>query len=196
MAREYTPEEKAAALAALEANRGNLKRTARECGLPVTTLRRWDAEVGPDPGRTKDHGGPSGGPDPEANPARTPKKHPPTPVAAVEAARTILADELERAVRGMVGQFFDEAKLREAGLKDTATTVGILIDKMRLLRGEATGHDSRSAGLVERIAAAAALLDILRARRSGGPPGLGGALASMPAPADDGRRSDAGSLAG
>ncbi len=38
---QYTNEAKAAAYAALEVNEGNKKRTARELGLPLSTLRRW-----------------------------------------------------------------------------------------------------------------------------------------------------------
>lgn len=37
----YTDAQKAEAFAVLEVNEGNLKRTARDCGLPVSTLRRW-----------------------------------------------------------------------------------------------------------------------------------------------------------
>jgi len=38
---QYTDQAKAAAFAALEVNDGNVKRTARDLGLPVSTLRRW-----------------------------------------------------------------------------------------------------------------------------------------------------------
>lgn len=41
---QYTEKAKAAAFAHLEANDGNVKRTARELGLPVSTLRRWRDE--------------------------------------------------------------------------------------------------------------------------------------------------------
>lgn len=39
--RQYTPEEIAAGLAALQANGGNIKRTARELSMPEATLRKW-----------------------------------------------------------------------------------------------------------------------------------------------------------
>src|SRR5262249_16637663 len=39
--RRYTDEERAAALAALHANAGNLQRTAHQVGVPETTLRHW-----------------------------------------------------------------------------------------------------------------------------------------------------------
>jgi transposase-like protein len=41
---QYTDQAKAAAFAALEVNDGNVKRTARELGLPISTLRRWRDE--------------------------------------------------------------------------------------------------------------------------------------------------------
>jgi Transposase len=39
--RRYTDEERGASLAALAANAGNVKRTARELGIPEVTLRHW-----------------------------------------------------------------------------------------------------------------------------------------------------------
>jgi len=41
---QYTNEAKAAAFAQLEMNEGNVKRTARDLGLPISTLRRWRDE--------------------------------------------------------------------------------------------------------------------------------------------------------
>lgn len=41
--RHYSDNDKATALAALDANGGNLKRTARETNVPVSTLQRWTA---------------------------------------------------------------------------------------------------------------------------------------------------------
>jgi transposase-like protein len=38
---QYTDQAKAAAFAQLEMNDGNVKRTARDLGLPISTLRRW-----------------------------------------------------------------------------------------------------------------------------------------------------------
>jgi transposase-like protein len=39
--REYSDEERAACLAALDANGGDLSRTARDCGVPRKTLEAW-----------------------------------------------------------------------------------------------------------------------------------------------------------
>jgi transposase-like protein len=44
MARAYSDEDKAAALAALKANAGNVKRTATQVGVPARTVRRWRDE--------------------------------------------------------------------------------------------------------------------------------------------------------
>lgn len=39
--RSYTDDDRACALVALHANGGNLRRTAAQLGMPVTTLRKW-----------------------------------------------------------------------------------------------------------------------------------------------------------
>jgi transposase-like protein len=39
--RSYTDEQRASALAALEANAGDVRKTARELGIPEATLRLW-----------------------------------------------------------------------------------------------------------------------------------------------------------
>lgn len=40
----YTDEHKAAVYVALAANEGNVKRTARDTGVPISTIRRWRDE--------------------------------------------------------------------------------------------------------------------------------------------------------
>ncbi len=40
----YTDKDKARAFALLETNGGNVKRTARDLGMPISTLRRWRDE--------------------------------------------------------------------------------------------------------------------------------------------------------
>lgn len=51
--RTYTPEDQARVAVILQANVGNVKRTARETGVPAMTVRdwkvRWEAEGYPDP---------------------------------------------------------------------------------------------------------------------------------------------------
>jgi transposase-like protein len=111
--RHYSDEERAACLAALDANGGNLGRTARQVGVPESTLKGWrDA------------------PDAAA------------PAEVRARKKEELADLLEAFVRSSVGQL--DAKLAAADFRDASTGIAILIDKMRLLRGESTAiHESR-----------------------------------------------------
>lgn len=44
MARAYTDDDRARAYVYLTANEGNIKRTARETGIPISTLRTWRDE--------------------------------------------------------------------------------------------------------------------------------------------------------
>ena len=137
----YTSDDKAAALAALEANDGNLRRTARETGIGDATLRRWRAETD----ARKD----------AAVDARMPQ------------ARATLADRLRHFVDTALGVAPD--KLHDANLRDVMTGVGIAIDKLQLLEGKPTSIDEVRDALSddERAARVAALLDRARARRAG-----------------------------
>ncbi len=105
--RRYSDEERAAALAALAGNGGNLGRTARELGIPAGTLRRWA----------------DGTAHPEARANAQPKKEE-------------LAQELRavawKLVKSMPG------KIKKAGLKDTAISFGIAVEKAQLLEGKPT----------------------------------------------------------
>ena len=47
--RIYTAEEQARAYVVLETNQGNIMRTARDCNMPETTIRRWKAEWAENP---------------------------------------------------------------------------------------------------------------------------------------------------
>lgn len=51
--RRYSDEDRATALAALEANGGNVIRTARETGIPRGTLRSWAAGGSPPPAKVR-----------------------------------------------------------------------------------------------------------------------------------------------
>jgi transposase-like protein len=93
MARKrYSDEEKAACLAALSANGGNIAKTAREVGVPRDTLRRW--------ARGQVH--------PRVVQMHHEKKEP-------------LADLLEGIARQLLGDLADEARRRAADLKEVAT---------------------------------------------------------------------------
>lgn len=113
--RVYTDEDKAKVLVALDANDGNVKRTARETGVAEQTIRDWkkQAERG----------------------ALTAGVQNALPAAAsdfankAETIRDLMLDELE-------------AQVRNGDLKgrDLITGIGVLTDKLRITRGEATSR--------------------------------------------------------
>lgn len=120
---KYTDNQRAAALAALTANGGNLKRTSDELHIPRGTLRGW---------------------------AQSPQ------LAELRQENELsLTDELERVAYALVRAIPD--KIHEASLNHISVSLGIAIDKLRLLRGEATevtevrGSDAKRE-LAERLA--------------------------------------------
>ncbi len=107
--RRYSDDDRANALAALAANGGNLSQTARQLGIPKGTLLAWR----------------DGAAHPEAVENSTPKK------ADMAAALKELAWDL-------LGDLGDQARRQGAGLAQTATALGIVLDKARLLEGKPT----------------------------------------------------------
>ena len=109
----YTQEDKARILAVLAANGGNIKRTARETGVPVNTVRRW-----------KTQNAQGAGP----------------PPAVVAAAVGEFVDEAKE-VRGMALSLL-KAKLAagDVDARTAVTIVGILDDKVRLATGMPTNR--------------------------------------------------------
>lgn len=109
--RSASDEQKAAALARLDANAGNVLRTARELSLPPSTLRGWDdaAEAARDGGAVAD--------------IRHQK-------------REELAERLESFAHLCLDAIPD--KIADAPLSDAMRALGIAIDKMLLLKGRAT----------------------------------------------------------
>jgi transposase-like protein len=103
---KYSDEQRATALAALQANGGNLSRTSRDTGIPFSTIKRWRDE--PDP-RLADLG---------------------------DRKKVDLSEKLEEIAYKLADAV--EGKIPEANLQHVATSLGIAIDKLRLLRGEAT----------------------------------------------------------
>lgn len=122
---KYTDEQRAEALAALEANGGNLSATHRVTGYPISTIKRWRDE--PDP-RLADLG---------------------------NRKKADLSDKLEEIAYALADAI--PGKIDAASLQTIAVSLGITIDKLRLLKGEATevtevrGSDARRE-LAERIA--------------------------------------------
>lgn len=106
--RSYSDRQKAEALAALDANGGIVNRTANQLGIPRKTLEQWAKDIGT--GEDVAH-------------IRQEKR--------IDLAQS-LEDVAYKLVEAMPG------KISEANLQQIATSAGIAIDKMRLLRGEAT----------------------------------------------------------
>lgn len=102
--RRYSDDFRASALAALAANGGNVKKTARQLGIPLLTLWTWSKH-------------------PQISTSRNEKKGE-------------LADAIEQVAWQIVDQMPD--KIAKASLRDLATCLGIAVDKMRLLREQAT----------------------------------------------------------
>ncbi len=116
--RRYTDEERAACLASLAANGGNVKKTARECGVPRQTLQRWIEAVAQG-----------------AAHCAAPQKRPMAERVSeiMPAARRSLEEELERFARRGVRHALGCVK--DLNAKDTMIAVGVAIDKALLLRG-------------------------------------------------------------
>lgn len=110
--RIYTDEDKARGFLALTVHDGNLKRAARETGLPESTLRRWREEWA---------------------------QGVPTPVidGAVELAEGFVNDA-ERVRDAALREI--ERKIPEAKPSELITIVGVLDDKITRARGLATSR--------------------------------------------------------
>lgn len=106
--RRYSDDDRAGALAALDANAGDLSRTARQLRIPRGTLQQW----------ARRRGVPA-----EVRQLAQEKK--PALAERLEALASDLLDALP-------------AKVGSASLAATATTMAIAIDKAQLLRGKPT----------------------------------------------------------
>ncbi len=106
--RKYSDDEKAGTLAALDANRGNALQTSKQLGIPRTTIKRWVAEG--------------------VNPDVTVLRH---------EKRRELSEKLEDIAHTLSDNILMRAAVQdvEIPLKDFATSLGIVIDKMQVLRG-------------------------------------------------------------
>jgi transposase-like protein len=102
----YTDEDKARVFVVLGANDGNVKRTARETGIPENTVRRWRDEW---------------------------KKEGPPSVEHVEEAVGDFVNDAER-VRNKA-LLAIEKKIPDAKVSELNNTVGILTDKIDRARG-------------------------------------------------------------
>jgi transposase len=148
--RRYTDEDRANALAALAANGGSIALTARQLNIPPQTLRQW--------ARGARH--------PEATQMSDEKKLP-------------LADAFEALSRQLLDGITPE-KIKRTGVKDLATSAGIAVDKMQLLRGEPTEITDERLSDDKRRARITALLGGGGAAGAGAEPHANGSLPDGP----------------
>jgi transposase-like protein len=130
--RRYSDREKAAALAFLDFNGGNVEKAAKALGIPRITLLDWSKGK-------KQHS--------EVSDLRQEKKE---EISAL----------IEQAVRDMVGA--SAGKLSTANFQQLWTGVGIAVDKMQLLKGEATQITKDAGNARTNEERAARILDIVK----------------------------------
>lgn len=115
--RSYSIEDKAKALAVLNSNGGNVKRTARELGIPANTLRDWRND-----------------PDSAA------------PVELREQKEAELESSLESIALRYAAALDDDIVVRaiiaSRDPSKLAFVLGIVVDKLQLLRGKPTANIS------------------------------------------------------
>lgn len=142
----HTDDDRAAALAALEANKGNVRKTSREMRVSEPTLRRWRKLQN----------------NPQENDA-----HKKATAKRMPQARASLSERF----REFVHSALDEApnKLHDSSMGDLFRAIGISVDKIQLLEGKPTGIEEVRGELTddERAARVARLLDSARTRRAG-----------------------------
>jgi hypothetical protein len=117
VAKKYSADEKATALATLQANGGNVKVTASLLRIPRKTLESWSKGGG--------------------------QKMAPIPQGMIEEKASVLADNLYIVATLLVGEMSNPEKIAKASLKDLAIASGISIDKHNLLRHQPTSITAR-----------------------------------------------------
>lgn len=125
--RSYTPEERAACLAALAANGGNLAKTAQQCGVPRKTLAEWARII-------KSASGGEGVAD--RSPVKTPTAQ--EAHALVAPAKASLCQKLDAIADSLADDLGQPERRMTATVVQIATALAIVIDKARLLRGQST----------------------------------------------------------
>lgn len=123
----YSEQQKVEALATLSANDGNVSATRRQLDWERTpshkTIKRWKER--------------SEAPEHDVDEA--------VGTSAKEKKQS-LADRLEEIAWTMVDRIDDETKLEQASLSMMTTAFGTVVDKMRLLREEATAINEERSG--------------------------------------------------
>lgn len=112
--RVYTDEDRAAVLAELAVNDGNVKRTARALGIPVPTVRRW-----------RDNWVREG--------------VPPETSAALEVASNDFLEDAKRIQHKLLVVLEHKVDSGDVTTRDVSTALGILTDKIRAYQQVPTG---------------------------------------------------------
>ena len=123
--RLYSDRERGEALAALEANRGNVKATAEALGIPGQTLRQWHQGERHALDKMR-------GLDTDREVREAAERDP----ALRDALKSKLADGFEALAAKAIGVAHD--KVEDASAYQAALIAAIATDKALLLRGEAT----------------------------------------------------------
>lgn len=117
--RTYSEEDKARVFVVLATNQGNVKRTARDTGIPISTVRSWKVEW-------EETGTP---PLPEV----------------VEVAAGEFLDDAERVRAKALIEL--ERKIPDATPSALVATVGMLTDKIQVVKGLATSRQEHTHAL-------------------------------------------------
>lgn len=118
----YSPEDKAAVMAVLAANGGNQKRTARETGVPLATLRYW---------------------------IKHPESSPPS-AEQVQAAVDGFVSHAEQIRDAALKKLGDLVMNDEVSARDLITTLGVLDDKITRAKGLPTQRTEHQHALPSR----------------------------------------------
>jgi hypothetical protein len=114
----YSEDQKAAALTTLAAKGANVSGTAKALGIPESTLRLWSK------GKIN---------------AQVAEK--------CEVKKSDLAADMRSILQLLIGDMHSGVKRADASLKDTATAVGIVTDKIIALEADSkTPHNDGNAG--------------------------------------------------
>lgn len=112
---KYNDVDKARVIAVLQANDGNVKRTARETGVAEQTVRDWKKKM-------------------------ERRELPPGTQAALPAAIKDFVEDAERLRNKAMHELEVLMDLGELKGKDLITVIGVLTDKVRLVQGKATSR--------------------------------------------------------
>lgn len=135
----HSDETKAEALAMLAGTRNNFGEVSRKLKIPDRTLRFWASG-----------------------------EHINTDVAKnADIKKTELSDRIEELAHKLIDAAFDADKIADASLQQVTTSLGIAVDKMRLLREQPTEISSDGLTDDQRMAKLTSLYGAVRARVAG-----------------------------